>query len=32
MPERVGEAMRQWAAVVAAGADPGPAPDGRRSR
>jgi hypothetical protein len=34
LPERLAEAMRQWAAVVAAGADPGPgpAPDRRRAR
>jgi hypothetical protein len=34
MPGRLDEAMRQWAAVVAAGSDPGPgtAPDGGRAR
>lgn len=32
MRARLDEAMRQWAAVVAAGTDPGPAPDGRRAR
>jgi hypothetical protein len=32
LPERLDEAMRQWAAVVAAGADPGAGPEGRRSR